>query len=398
MTEDHQISCHYEHDDVSVIDPRKGLGVTSHSELAPATHPFRSFIGLVYLTPRVALLLLFPYHSPDGTRRQRRPSPPFVSMYATQHKLVEQAHQQLPRGYWIRTWIADTFGRHSSGYEEDMVIGHMELHPSPHMEGTDLRLGRACNERFIKMKAWYIANPSKRGAGMSRRDEEYELMPHSEIARLRSEIEQFKRSQSGHGNAASGGTGGGGGGIDAESIQQLNSTLANLMEIFKETNMELKVGDHEISSRLTKLNNMSEKLDTIIDQNEKIAEAILTIADTTDMMKKHFDQEPSHESSESSGGQNQSPFSSQQAPPSFPGLGGSQGSPQGQGFGPPQGNQGPPPPQGGGGSPPPFNPNAQPTSQTQPFGGGNDSGGGSGGGSMGPPPAPPPPKKKGLFK
>jgi hypothetical protein len=114
---------------------------------------------------------------------------------------------------------------------------------------------------------------------MAYQNDDYELLPHGELVKLREEIRQLNNS-SPKGRAHSS--------LD-KSMAELNKTIGNLFEIFKETNMELKLGDSQITSRLSKLNSLNEKLDTIIDQNEKIAEAILVVAEASEKISQKID-------------------------------------------------------------------------------------------------------------
>ncbi len=111
-------------------------------------------------------------------------------------------------------------------------------------------------------------------------DDEYELMPHREIEKLKKEINEL---HSGPGRTRKNS------GLE-KSMDQLNDTINSLLEIFKETNMEMRAGDNEINSRLSKLESLNEKLDSVIEQNEKIAEAILTVAESSEAMKNKLDE------------------------------------------------------------------------------------------------------------
>jgi hypothetical protein len=114
---------------------------------------------------------------------------------------------------------------------------------------------------------------------MAYQNDDYELLPHNEIVKLREEIRQLNNSSPKTRTHSS----------LEKSMNELNKTILNLFEIFKETNMELKLGDSQISNRLSKLNNLNEKLDAIIDQNEKIAEAILVVAEASEKINQKIE-------------------------------------------------------------------------------------------------------------
>lgn len=223
------------------------------------------------------------------------------------------------------------------------------------------------------------------------KDEEYELLPHSEIAKLKEEIRRLKNPNDYEPSSAP---------VRMDSsIEDLKESIDTLNEIFKEASMELRVGDSDLHSHLKKLANLSDKLDTIIDQNEKIAEAIVSVAESTDEIKQKVEEQRLTPS----GGESFKDFGNfdsfkkpepPSAPPPMPSMGGSSfGGPEPRGFPPPQmggmnmGGPMPPPP-GNPGMPPPGGPPTPPGALGPPQSGGNPL-----------PPMPKPERKKqqGMF-
>lgn len=169
-------------------------------------------------------------------------------------------------------------------------------------------------------------------------EDEYEIMPHKAISELRDELARLKKNPAG---AA--------GDSLQHSIESLSFKIDRLMDIFKEGSRTLSEELEEEASLIKKIKPMFDKIEQIIEQNEKIATGMVALADLVKGEKPE----------------------KKEAPPDIgpPGMGPAMGPPPG--MGPPLGV--PPPPMGVGPMPPPM--------------------------PAGPPPGPPPapPKKKGLF-
>ncbi len=100
--------------------------------------------------------------------------------------------------------------------------------------------------------------------------EEYELVPRNKIQDLQKQLETIKKSPLA---AAPSGS---------DLVQAMNSLSGNLdtlLNLFKEASEDMKKEERESESVAKKLDPLMEKLDMVIDQNKKIAKAILSVAD-----------------------------------------------------------------------------------------------------------------------
>ena len=98
-------------------------------------------------------------------------------------------------------------------------------------------------------------------------DDDYDLLPHSELKKLESEIDSLKTSPS----TPKGET--------LKTMQELSDSLKSMINVFSEAKNELRIEDEEKELVSKKIGPIIEKLDNLLDQNEKIAEGILSIAD-----------------------------------------------------------------------------------------------------------------------
>lgn len=191
-------------------------------------------------------------------------------------------------------------------------------------------------------------------------DDDYEILSHKDVEKLRGELKTLRTPNK----------------PSEDSIRELSEMISNLIDIFKETSLELKAGESDFQSQAHHIKELSEKMDVLIDQNEKIADAILSLADKVET--KEEDKGPSF------GGEPEFDIE----PPSTPAM-------------PSLGNQMPPPSFGRSSMPPPPNssmaPPPIPSMAPPPMSSPPPQGGPFNPGSP-PPPPPPPPQKKSLFK
>ncbi len=103
--------------------------------------------------------------------------------------------------------------------------------------------------------------------------EEYELLPHEEIERLRKEVEKLKKSP--YGDTETGRN-------LLDSMEELNNSLNKLISIFEKTNAEL-MDEYENSKP-------AERLSRIEEQNQKIAGGIVALSN---MIKNNYANKPS---------------------------------------------------------------------------------------------------------
>ena len=93
-------------------------------------------------------------------------------------------------------------------------------------------------------------------------NDEYELVPKNQIEALRQEIERLKRNPFGEIKNSK---------DILSGMDQLNRNLAKLIAIFETANEEI-VRDYKDGAN-------TERLNRVLDQNEKLAKGIVTIAD-----------------------------------------------------------------------------------------------------------------------
>ena len=106
---------------------------------------------------------------------------------------------------------------------------------------------------------------------MADQDDDYELLPHKEIAELKTELERLKKGPSSESRS---------------QMDQLTGALTNLLNLFKEASSQMRLEEDEGNIVSEKLIPIEEKLDQILDQNKKIAEGILAMADMIKDMKE----------------------------------------------------------------------------------------------------------------
>jgi hypothetical protein len=100
------------------------------------------------------------------------------------------------------------------------------------------------------------------------KDEDYDLVPHSELRKIQGEISELRGGSS---KAPSSNL--------QESMGDLSNSLKSMISIFSEAKNELRIEDQEKELLSSKINPILQKLDSLLEQNEKIAEAILSIAE-----------------------------------------------------------------------------------------------------------------------
>ncbi len=173
-------------------------------------------------------------------------------------------------------------------------------------------------------------------------EEEYELLPHKEIEELKKQLEILKKKP----DSLSG--------VTTVNMEQLNKSLNEFLNILKDASKEMKAEGDDKESLSQKMEKLIGKLDEVVDQNEKIAEGLVSIAEMVSDFTKGKKPEPKPQQSPS------------------PGFG-SVGEITKPSFGEVSAPGSAPPPASAGSMPPPAS-----------------------AGNMPPPPMPPP-KKKGLF-
>ncbi len=101
-------------------------------------------------------------------------------------------------------------------------------------------------------------------------DDEYAIVSKKEFLALKKELERIKKNPlegSDAGETLQGG------------IDNLNKSLNIMLEVFKQASEDMKLDEHDNTIVNKQMGPMNEKIDTLIDQNQKIAKGIVAIAD-----------------------------------------------------------------------------------------------------------------------
>ncbi len=100
--------------------------------------------------------------------------------------------------------------------------------------------------------------------------EGYALFSENEIKSIKQDIDTLKKNPLGGTTA---------GKSLMENIENLNKSINELISIFKEASDQMKIEDKETDIVAKKIDPLFEKIDTLIDQNQKIAKGIVAVAD-----------------------------------------------------------------------------------------------------------------------
>ncbi|MBN1544403.1 hypothetical protein JW898_02985 [Candidatus Woesearchaeota archaeon] len=101
-------------------------------------------------------------------------------------------------------------------------------------------------------------------------EEEYAIVSKKEFLALKRELDRFKKnplegSESGENLQA--------------SIDNLNKSLNVMLEVFKQAAEDMKLEEHDTEMVAKQIGPINDKIETLIDQNQKIAKGIVAIAD-----------------------------------------------------------------------------------------------------------------------
>lgn len=103
--------------------------------------------------------------------------------------------------------------------------------------------------------------------------EEYELMPERKLSGMKRELEDFRKRAENVDVRT---------GLPREtvsSLENLNRSINSLLGLFKTASEELKLEERDETLISKQLDPIEKKIDILLDQNEKIAKAIIAIAD-----------------------------------------------------------------------------------------------------------------------
>ncbi|MFH0875855.1 MAG: hypothetical protein V1859_08000 [archaeon] len=104
------------------------------------------------------------------------------------------------------------------------------------------------------------------------KNDDYELLPHEEIEKLKRELDRLKKSGT-NPDALSG------------SMENLTDSINSLLRVFREASEEMKLDEHDSVMLSDKIGPLAEKVDKVLEQNEKIAKGIIAIADMIEEMQ-----------------------------------------------------------------------------------------------------------------
>lgn len=113
------------------------------------------------------------------------------------------------------------------------------------------------------------ADSEARAAAPRDANEEYELVPHSQLEYLQHEVERIKRNPFGDSASSK---------DLLSAMDALNKNIGKLVQIFETANDEI-VRDYKDKANTERINRM-------LDQNEKLAKGMVTIADLLKEMKE----------------------------------------------------------------------------------------------------------------
>jgi len=133
--------------------------------------------------------------------------------------------------------------------------------------------------------------------------EEYEILPHNEIADLRKQLTELKKGGSTETRLL-------------DSIDKLSKSIDSMMLMFKKASEEIKLEEHDQSVVGNQLGPMMQKMDLILSQNEKIAAAIINLAEMMQEKEEQIEKDIRREFS--AGRQHPAQKPQQIAPPPLP--------------------------------------------------------------------------------
>lgn len=101
-------------------------------------------------------------------------------------------------------------------------------------------------------------------------DDEYAIVSKKEFLALKKELEKIKKNPL-EGSPV--------GENLQDSIDNLNTSLNSMLEVFKQAAQEMNLEEHDTQLVSKQIGPLQEKIDTLIEQNQKIAKGIVAIAD-----------------------------------------------------------------------------------------------------------------------
>lgn len=108
----------------------------------------------------------------------------------------------------------------------------------------------------------------------------YELMPHKKIKKIKKEIESLKKKAETESFTSKG---------FMSSVNSLTTSIDSLMELFKEATESMKLEEQAEEEVSKKIGPLLARMDDIEEQNRKIAEGIVTVADMVTELKEEIE-------------------------------------------------------------------------------------------------------------
>ena len=106
-------------------------------------------------------------------------------------------------------------------------------------------------------------------------EDDYELVASKRISRLKDDLERLRSKNPDTASMQQ----------LQESIERLSTNLANILSVFEEAAEEMKLEDKETEVIAQKIDPLMDKLDAVIEQNKKIAQGVVAVADMINEMK-----------------------------------------------------------------------------------------------------------------
>jgi chromosome segregation ATPase len=106
-------------------------------------------------------------------------------------------------------------------------------------------------------------------------NDDYEILPHKEISDLKKQIEAYRK---GPPSSAQ------------NSMDKLTDSMNTLITIFREASTSMSIEDKEKDILTTQIAPLSENVDKLLDQNKKIAEGIVALADMIKDLQDSMDE------------------------------------------------------------------------------------------------------------
>ena len=101
-------------------------------------------------------------------------------------------------------------------------------------------------------------------------DDDYTLLSSKEVSELKQDMEYLKKNPLGGSHS---------GKTLQESIDKLNESISELIEIFKEASDMMKAEERESDVIISRIAPIEKRLEELSDQNQKIAKGILAVPD-----------------------------------------------------------------------------------------------------------------------